>query len=182
MLLQHCLRKIHKDIVTCWNFKGEVHKSREFHQLMLCLVQDVHTSPSPSTPVLPAVDVINNFVTLATSASSLIAPPVAVLGLTYAFVQWLSTTALDNVTAVQRLLIAYTVDLIRVLRELFDITLRPELALTTTWTELRAAFETYEQSNARLHIHKRICTETPQGKHALTAEDVGNKVRELLRV
>ena len=36
------------------------------------------TSPSP-----PALDVINNFVTLATFASKLIAPPFAVLGLTY---------------------------------------------------------------------------------------------------
>ena len=80
---------------------------------MLCLVQDVYTKSGLPTCVLlthtptrtsfntssslPALDVINNFVTLATSASTLIAPPVAVLGLTYTFVQWLSTTALDNV-------------------------------------------------------------------------------------
>ena len=59
-LLCDCLEKVHKDIITCWNFKGEVilyrdfdsyfldlrprHqvlKSREFGQLMLRLVQDV---------------------------------------------------------------------------------------------------------------------------------------------
>jgi len=135
MLLQHYLRKVHNDIITCWNFKGEVLRSREFHHMMLCLVQDVHTKPG--------------------------------------------IQILDNVAAVQRLLIAYTVDLIRVLRELFDITLRPELALAVTWMELRSAFEAYEQSKARQHIHERVCAET----HgiALTAEDVGNRVRELLR-
>jgi hypothetical protein len=73
------------------------------------------------------------------------------------------------------------VDLIRVLIELFDITPRPELALTTTWTELRGAFEAYEQSQARRGIHKRMCAKTLQGKNALTAEDIGNKVRELLQ-
>jgi len=56
---------------------------------MLCLVQDrdVHTKPGVSS--IPAVDVINQFVTLATSAPARIAPPVAILGLTYTFVQWL---------------------------------------------------------------------------------------------
>ena len=47
----------------------------------------------------PAVDVINNFVALATSASAPIAPPVAILGLTYAFVNWVSTTTLENAYA-----------------------------------------------------------------------------------
>lgn len=60
LILRNCLEKIHKDIITCWNFKGEVilyrdfdsyfldlrprHqvlKSREFGQLMLRLIQDV---------------------------------------------------------------------------------------------------------------------------------------------
>lgn len=81
---------------------------------MLCLVQDVYTKPgvSRSGPDInlrdkflnlslspPAVDVINNFVTLATSASAPIAPPVAILGLTYAFVNWVSTTTLENAYA-----------------------------------------------------------------------------------
>jgi hypothetical protein len=95
------------------------------------------------------------------------------------FVHPLHHSDLMGRAAVQRLLIAYTVDLIRVLKELFDITLRPELALTTTWTELRAAFEVYERSHARQRIHKRICATASQG--TLTAEDICNKVRELLR-
>ena len=88
--------------------------SAEFRQLMLCLVQDVYTKPgvSRSAPDInfrdeffnlsfspPAVDVINNFVTLATSASAPIAPPVAILGLTYTFVNWVSTTTLENAYA-----------------------------------------------------------------------------------
>ncbi len=84
--------------------------------------------------------------------------------------------------AVQRLLIAYTVDLISVLRELFDITLRPELALTTTWTELKEAFETYERSFSRQRIHNNISSKTPRGEQMLTADDISKKVRDLLEV
>src|SRR6266702_7612659 len=45
--------------------------------------------------------------------------------------------------SVQRLLIAYTVDLISVLRELFNITLKPELALTVTITPYLSRDTTY---------------------------------------
>ena len=82
--------------------------------------------------------------------------------------------------SVQRLVIAYTVDLIRVLRELFDITLRPDLALTISWAELQAAFEAYERSHSRQRIHKRICSEMTLD-NTLSAEDISQKVRELLR-
>ena len=81
---------------------------------------------------------------------------------------------------VQRLLIAYTVDLINVLRKLFDITLsRPELGLTTTWTELREAFEAYEHSRQR--VHERIRPRTTQDEQTLSADGISEKVRELLQ-
>jgi hypothetical protein len=81
---------------------------------------------------------------------------------------------------VQRLLIAYTVDLIRVLRELFDITLRPGSNLATTWPDLKEAFETYEQSPSRRYIHESICSNTPRDGWMVTASDIRKKVRELL--
>ncbi len=72
LLLRDCLGKVHEDIITCWNFKGEVLNCRyffrlywldlcshyqilnspEFQQLMLRLVQDVHTQPNVSMCVL----------------------------------------------------------------------------------------------------------------------------------
>jgi len=79
---------------------------------------------------------------------------------------------------IQRLLIAYTVDLISVLRELFDITLKPDLALTTSWKELKAAFEAYERSPSCRRIHDSICSPT-QGE-LLTVDGLSNKIRELL--
>ena len=84
-------------------------------------------------------------------------------------------------SSVHQLLIAYTVDLIRVLRELFDITLRPELAFATTWNELKEAFEAYERSNSRQRIHKIICSKAMQDDQSLTPDSIGSKVRELLR-
>ena len=70
ILLRTCLAEVHKDIIKCWNFKGEVNyllfmlrsldlcphcqvlNSNEFSQLMLHLVQDVHVTPDVSMYVL----------------------------------------------------------------------------------------------------------------------------------
>jgi len=148
-------------------------------QLMLHLVQDVVDGKQPHDSAPQKISQFVNLVT-APAPDELIAPPVAILGLTFKFVQWLSTSVLVNEAPVQRLLFAYTVDLIRVLRELFDITLRPDAELTTTWPDLKEAFETYERSPSRRHIHKSICSYTPQDGWILTAKDLTNKLRELL--
>ncbi|KAH9054706.1 hypothetical protein EDB87DRAFT_1825086 [Lactarius vividus] len=177
MLLRDCIGEVHKDIITCWKFKGKVLNSPEFRQLMLYLVQDVHTKPNVS--VLPNIDIISQFVKLATAASTPVVPPVAILGLPYTFVEWLSTTLLENVPSVQRFLIAYTVDLVGVLRELYDITLRPDLALTTTWKELQVAFESYERSYSRQRIHNSIYSNTTEGQQ-MTVDDISRMVSELL--
>jgi hypothetical protein len=145
----------------------------------------------------PNVDIISQFVSLVTAASAPIAPPVAILGLTYIFVHWLSSAVLENMYAslpictiryllmmarpsVQRLLIAYTVDLISVLRELFDLTLQPDKALATTWQELKEAFEAYERSPSRQRIHNSICSKSAQGEQIVTADDIREKVRDLV--
>ncbi|KAH9045199.1 hypothetical protein EDB85DRAFT_2270248 [Lactarius pseudohatsudake] len=182
LLLRNCLEKVHKDLITCWNFKGEVLNSPKFQQQMLGLVHDVHTEPNVSIP--PDDDVINQYVTpVATApASIMIAPPVAILGSVDIFVQWLSTTVLENVPSVQRVLIAYTVDLVSVLVELFGITLRPEFAFMTTWTELQTAFEAYEGSPSRQRIRESICSKTTRDdEKILTAGGISRKLRELLQ-
>ncbi|PPQ80109.1 hypothetical protein CVT25_001477 [Psilocybe cyanescens] len=178
MLLRSCLIEVHKDIITCWNFKGEVLNTDEFKQLMLHLIQDVHTKPNVSTA--PKFDIISQFVGLVTASSAPIAPPVAILGLTYAFLDWLSNAILENIPDVQRLLIAYTVDLISVLRELFDLTLKPALALTATWEELQEAFETYERSASRQRVHNSIREKVQEGKQILTADGLDRVVRVLV--
>ena len=81
---------------------------------------------------------------------------------------------------VQSLLVAYTVDLIKVLRELFDIALQPGIALKTTWKELQEAFEAYERSFSRQRIHNIISSKVPQGKQILTADVLDEEVRGLL--
>ncbi|KAH9022713.1 hypothetical protein EDB84DRAFT_490480 [Lactarius hengduanensis] len=173
MLLRDCIGEVHKDIIACWDFKGEVLNSPEFRQLMLCLVQDAHTRPNVS--ILPD-DTISRFVKLATATSAPVVPPVAILGLSYTFVEWLSTTLLENVPPVQRLLIAYIVDLVGVLREL---TLRPDLTLTTTWKELQVAFEAYERSYSRQRIHNSIYSNINRGQY-ITVDDISRMVSELL--
>jgi len=179
LLLRDCLGKVHKDIISCWDFKGEVLNSPEFQQLMLCLVQDVHNKPTAA--IVPDLDTISQFVTLATAASAPILPPVAILGTTYMFVQWLSTAVLEEAPSVQRLLIAYTVDLIGILRKLFDITLRPGLGLMTTWKELQEALVAYERSLSRQRTHNSICSKLPLSGPILTMNRIGSMVHELLQ-
>jgi hypothetical protein len=66
-----------------------------------------------------------------------------------------------------------------VLRELFDITLKPDLALKTTWNELKDAFEAYERSPSCRRIHNSIYSTTPQ-REILTVDGLSQKIRELL--
>ena len=85
---------------------------------------------------------------------------------------------------VQRLLIAYTVDLIGILRELFSKlfsnTLRP-VSPTITWTELQEAIVAYEQSSSRQRIHHSITSKIPLSGPILTIDGVSRMVCELLQ-
>ena len=81
---------------------------------------------------------------------------------------------------VQRLLIAYTVDLIGILRELFSNTLRRG-SPTTTWTELQEAIVAYEQSSSRQRVHHSITSKIPLSGPILTIDGVSRMVCELLQ-
>jgi len=170
-----CLQKVHKDIITCWNFRGEVLESPKFQDWMLNLVDDVQIAPGAPNP---NVDEVNQMVTLATSVSASIVPAFAALGLATLSVRWLKRTLGQNLSEAQRLLIAYIVDLIKVLIELFDITIRVELALTTTWKELQEACDAYKMSPSRQSIHESIRSKNPM----LTPGEIRTEIRRLLEV
>jgi len=57
---------------------------------------------------------------------------------------------------VQCLLIAYTVDLILVLEELFKITLQPSLSGKISWDALQAGFEAYQRSMSLHSVHNEV--------------------------
>ena len=144
------------------------------------------------------VDTISQYVTLVTAATAPIFPPVAIFGTTFIFVRWLSTAVLENVYAslpiltffsllvmsrpsVQRLLVAYIVDLICVLKELLNVVLRPELAHTITWTELQEALVAYEQTDCRQRVHSSICSKISLTGPILTTEGISRIVQEMLQ-
>jgi len=171
-----CLQKVHKDIITCWNFRGaEVLNSPKFQDWMLHLVNDVQIAPSAPKP---NVDEVNQMVALATSVSTSIVPAFAAMGLATLTIRWLSRTLGQNLSEAQRLLVAYIVDLIKVLIELFNITIRVELALTTTWASLQEAFEAYDQSSSRQSIHDSIRSKKPM----VTTGEIRREIRRLLEV
>ena len=83
-----------------------------------------------------------------------------------------------NSSEAQQLLIAYIVDLIKVLIKLFNITIRAELALTTTVSSLEEAFDAYEKSPSRQSIHDSIRSK----KFMLTTGEIRGEIRRLLEV
>jgi len=66
------------------------------------------------------------------------------------------------------------------LKELFDFTLKPSLALTANWEELRDAFEAYERSSSRQRVHNVICSKESQGECILTADGLTKRVSALV--
>ncbi|KAH9032019.1 hypothetical protein EDB85DRAFT_1286833 [Lactarius pseudohatsudake] len=170
LLLRDCLEKVHRDIVTCWNLKGEVLNSKEFGYLMLRLSQDVETEPGTYHS---NVDMISQFVALVTSASPPTQPLESILGLTPNFMQSFSTADLENTSWSQHFLMTYTAELISVLRMLFDTTLTP------TWDGVQGAYGAYEQSGSRQNLHDRLLSTTTRGGHVLTKGDMNGVFRGL---
>ncbi|KAH8998267.1 hypothetical protein EDB86DRAFT_825885 [Lactarius hatsudake] len=170
LLLRDCLEKVHRDIVTCWNFKGEVLDSKEFAYLMLRLSQDDQTESGASHS---NIDLMSRFIALVTSASPPTQPLESILGFAPNFVQSFSTAVLENTSWLQRFLMTYTVDLVSVLRKLFDTT------LTATWDGVQEAYGAYEKSGSRQNLHDRILSNIPQDGHDLKGGDVNGIFRVL---
>jgi hypothetical protein len=83
---------------------------------------------------------------------------------------------------VQRVFIAYAVDLTLVLRELFDLALLPDKTGSVTWDDLREAFEAYDRTPSRAGVHGEV-TKLVKKHGGLTAAPTGihTAVEELLR-
>jgi hypothetical protein len=75
---------------------------------------------------------------------------------------------------------AYTVDLILVLKSLFDFTLKPGLEGTPTWEVLQDAFEAYERSDSRRHIHDSVSSNFQRSERILDQDSISKKVAELV--
>jgi len=71
---------------------------------------------------------------------------------------------------------AYSADLMKVLRELFYFTLKPDLTLTVNWDGLKEAFAAYEYSSSRQDIHNTIRSNT----NILSPDLVDDQLHELL--
>ena len=75
---------------------------------------------------------------------------------------------------------AYTIDLISVLKSLFDFTLEPDLAGTTNWEVLKETFEDYECSNRRKEIHASCRSLYGSNSPTLTRENFRQIIKWLL--
>jgi len=145
---------------------------------MLCLLQDIVDEAQAIAP--PQFDRVSQFVTLVTGASAPIAPPAAILGLTYIFVKWLSDAVLERIPKVERTITAYVVDLISVLKALFEITCVPRLIGKTNWDVVQQSFESYERSPSRQLVHSSCKLGIQDRAEIVGQEGFRKKIRELL--
>jgi hypothetical protein len=83
---------------------------------------------------------------------------------------------------VQRVFIAYTVDLILVLRELFDFALQRTLFGCVTYDSLQEAFERFHRTQYQAQVHSEITALVKQHE-GLSADSnaIHEGVAELLR-
>ena len=76
---------------------------------------------------------------------------------------------------------AYTVDLILVLKSLFDFTLKPALAGSANWEVLKEAFENYQCSQIIHKNHSACRSAFPQNDGTkLDREAFRAKIKEIL--
>jgi hypothetical protein len=75
---------------------------------------------------------------------------------------------------------AYTVDLILVLKSLFDFTLKPDLAGSANWEVLKEAFEAYERSHDVQQNHNFCRSALQQKNQKLDRDGFRARIRELL--
>ena len=74
---------------------------------------------------------------------------------------------------------AYTTDLITVLRSLFDIA-KPSFSEGSMWLELNRVFEAYERLDPRQQIHRRICAKFQLDRQISDVDSFRRELRELL--
>jgi len=86
-----------------------------------------------------------------------------------------------NFSEARRMLVTYIVDLVKVLIELFNITLTRTVKVdsvpTTSWKELNLAVEAYKSSPSCQSIHQRV-----RSKEQWIGDDVGIEISHLLEV
>ena len=82
--------------------------------------------------------------------------------------------------SVERLIMAYSVDLILVLKSLFDFTLKPDLAGSANWEVLKEAFEAYERSHDAQKNHNFCRSAWHQNSLTLDRDGFRARIRELV--
>ena len=75
---------------------------------------------------------------------------------------------------------AYSVDLILVLRSLFDFTLKPDLAGSANWEVLKEAFEAYERSHDVKQNHDFCRSAWQQDNRTIDRDRFRAMIRELV--
>ena len=74
---------------------------------------------------------------------------------------------------------AYTTDLITVLKSLFDV-VKPSFPGGTMWSELNSVFETYKRLDPREQTHSRICANFQLDRQISHPTSLRRELRELL--
>ncbi|KAI6043676.1 hypothetical protein EDC04DRAFT_2890601 [Pisolithus marmoratus] len=137
--MQDCLRVIHTDIVSVWNFYDpfDYLNSEDFRKMMMNIVNSVDSQP-PSD--------INR------SVSFVVLIPMTLI---FATGKWAYRTY-GRLKAVPRKFMAYIVNLTHVMAILFSLTARMKAKMLTR-TAIELVWKAYEESEWMKRTHKDIC-------------------------
>ncbi|KIK11354.1 hypothetical protein PISMIDRAFT_690419, partial [Pisolithus microcarpus 441] len=152
--IQECLRVIHADIVSVWNFhdpSGYL-DSEPFRELMVNLVGTIDESATGSAR-LARSDTYNT-VSEGTVPLVLLVPIILPFAAGLALAQWAYETY-QRVNNVHRRFMAYIVDLIHVLEILFTLT-SDDSEKKLTRRAIKVAFNAYHDSNMMRNAHAQI--------------------------
>jgi len=154
--------------------------------MMLFIVQDININQQSGGVPLPGPDIgrLNEFLVLVSAASAHIAPPAAILGLSYAFFKWVIGAVVENVPDVQRLLMAYTIDLTLLLQTLFKLTFTPEYMGHPSWETLSSALNIYQgpQPDGPIRVvHEKILSVVARWEGTMSRDIMSSNIAMIIK-
>jgi len=183
--LKQCLSAIHIDITSSWNFHDpeKLLNSEEFQEKITKLVQSVvpETVSDLASWFSQSIGTVNNSLNVASAFASVMALPIAAIGLTGMAIKWVNDIY-QATPEVLRCLMGYIVDLTLIMDRLFLDILpqKPPRQLSAELVDM--ALETYKISSA-LSIHNEIREYAQKSTFTqiLKSNNAQQKVVEIIR-
>ncbi|KAI5984632.1 hypothetical protein EDD15DRAFT_2533113 [Pisolithus albus] len=147
--IRECLRVIHTDIVSIWNFHDQSGHlgSESFQEVMVSMVGTIDESPRPSCS--------DSYDTITQDTAPLEPPTIVPFATGLASARWADDIYYYQMNNLHQSFMAYIVDLIHILEILFTLTANDN-QWNLTRRAIQIAFNAYHYSKMRRYAHAQI--------------------------